>query len=109
MKKLKERWGITSNYQLVMIFIVFAITGSSSAYLSKPVLGAISITKETLPFYFYYPLYIVLIFPIYQVLLMFFGFVFGQFKFFWAFEKRCCAPAVSASYYQQKSPAISRA
>lgn len=88
MKRLKERWGITSNYQLVIIFIVFAITGSTSAYLSKPVLGWLGITKETLPFYFYYPLYIVLIFPIYQVLLVFFGFVFGQFRFFWAFEKK---------------------
>jgi hypothetical protein len=29
-----------------------------------------------------------LIFPIYQVLLVFFGFIFGQFKFFWNFEKK---------------------
>ena len=36
MKRLKERWGITSNFQIVIIFIVFAITGSTSAYLSGP-------------------------------------------------------------------------
>lgn len=88
MKKLKERWDINSNFQLVIIFIVFAITGSTSAYLSKPVLGWMGITKETLPLYFYIPLYLILIFPIYQVLLVSFGFIFGQFKFFWAFEKR---------------------
>lgn len=88
MKKLKERWGIKSNFQLVVIFVVFAITGSTSAYLSKPVLAWMGITKETLPLYFYIPLYIILIFPIYQVLLVSFGFIFGQFKFFWAFEKR---------------------
>ena len=35
-KRLKERWGITSNFQIVIIFIVFAITGSTSAYLSGP-------------------------------------------------------------------------
>jgi len=29
-----------------------------------------------------------LIFPIYQVLLVFVGFVFGEFKFFWEFEKK---------------------
>ena len=36
LKKLKERWGITSNFQLVIIFIVFGITGSVSAYISGP-------------------------------------------------------------------------
>ncbi|RZL40902.1 MAG: diacylglyceryl transferase, partial [Pedobacter sp.] len=36
----------------------------------------------------YYPLYIILIFPIYQVLLVSFGSIFGQFKFFWEFEKK---------------------
>ena len=36
MKKLKERWGITSNFQIIIIFIVFAITGSTSAYISGP-------------------------------------------------------------------------
>ncbi|MBY8962101.1 diacylglyceryl transferase [Flavobacterium sp. D11R37] len=88
MEKLKKRWGITSNFQLVMIFIVFAVTGSSSAYLSKPVLAWMGVTKETMPLYFYIPLYLILIFPIYQVLLVFFGFIFGQFRFFWNFEKK---------------------
>jgi len=32
MEKLKEKWGITNNFQLIIIFIVFAITGSSSVY-----------------------------------------------------------------------------
>ena len=36
MKKLKEKWGITSNFQLVIIFIVFGITGSVSAAISGP-------------------------------------------------------------------------
>ena len=36
MKKLKEKWGIKSNFQLVIILIVFAITGSTSAAISGP-------------------------------------------------------------------------
>ena len=36
MKKLKERWGITSNFQIIIIFIVFGITGSVSAVISGP-------------------------------------------------------------------------
>jgi len=88
MEKLKKRWGLKHNYQLVVIFIVFAVTGSTSAYVSKPMLGALGITKDTMSLWAYYPLYIIIIFPAYQVLLIFFGFISGQFKFFWAFEKR---------------------
>mgnify|MGYP000347119773 CR=1 FL=1 len=93
MKKLKERWGIQSNFQLVIIFIVFAITGSSSAYLAKPVLGFIGLARETFPEHFlggfaYYFLRILFIFPIYQVLLVVIGTLFGQNKFFWNFEKK---------------------
>jgi len=87
MEKLKQRWGITHNYQLVIIFIVFAVTGSCSAYLSKPILTWLGITKNSISLWAYYPLYILLIFPVYQVLLVFFGFISGQFKFFWNFEK----------------------
>lgn len=88
MEKLKQRWGIKHNYQLVVIFIVFAVTGSSSAYLSKPVLEWFGFKRDLFSPFIYWPLYLILIFPIYQVLLVFFGFISGQFKFFWAFEKR---------------------
>nr|WP_315154230.1 DUF6787 family protein [uncultured Flavobacterium sp.] len=87
MKKLKERWGIQSNFQLTLIFIVFAITGSASAWLSKPFCIWLGITKADLGFWFT-PIRLLLIFPIYQVLLVFIGFLFGQFQFFWAFEKK---------------------
>ena len=87
MKKLKERWGIESNFQLTLIFIVFAITGSASAWLSKPFCYWLGITKADLGFWFT-PVRLLLIFPIYQVLLVCIGFLFGQFRFFWAFEKK---------------------
>lgn len=87
MKKLKERWGITSNFQLIIVFIVFAITGSLSAYLSKPFTNYIGLTKENLGGFFL-PVRLLAIFPIYQVLLVLIGFLFGQFTFFWWFEKK---------------------
>jgi hypothetical protein len=87
MNKLKQRWGIDSNFQLTLIFIVFAITGSASAWLSKPFCFWLGITKEGLAYWFT-PVRLILIFPIYQVLLVLIGFLFGQFKFFWAFEKK---------------------
>ena len=87
MKKLKQRWGIETNLQLTIIFIVFAITGSASAWLSKPFCFWLGITKSDLGYWFT-PVRLLLIFPIYQVLLVLIGFLFGQFKFFWAFEKK---------------------
>lgn len=87
MKKLKERWGIESNIQFTIIFIVFAITGSTSAWLSRPFCVWLGLTTADLGFWFT-PIRLLLIFPIYQVLLVIIGFLFGQFKFFWAFEKK---------------------
>ena len=87
MQNLKERWGIQSNFQLTVIFIVFAITGSASAWLSKPFCIWLGILKEDFGFWFT-PIRLLLIFPIYQVLLVFIGFIFGQFKFFLSFENK---------------------
>lgn len=88
MASFKERWNIKSNWQAFVIIVVFAITGSSAAYLSKPILSLFGIVKGSVSNWLYYPLYILLIFPVYQVLLISFGFIFGQFTFFWAFEKK---------------------
>lgn len=87
MNKLKQRWGIETNFQFIIILIVFAITGSASAWLSKPFCTWLGITKESLE-YWIIPVRLILIFPIYQVLLVCIGFIFGQFKFFWNFEKK---------------------
>ena len=84
MENLKKRWGITSNFQLVIIFVVFAITGSASAWLSKPVCNLIGITKEDLGLWFT-PVRLIVIFPLYPFVLMFFGYLFGQSKFFFTF------------------------
>lgn len=87
MENLKKRWGITSNFQLVIIFVVFAITGSASAWLSKPVCNLIGITKEDLGLWFT-PVRLIVIFPLYPFVLMFFGYLFGQSKFFFPFSKK---------------------
>ena len=69
-----------------MVLIVFAFTGSTVLFI-KPFLfklvglDSIEGTKGVL-------LYIVLIFPLYQVLILIYGFIFGQFAFFWAWEKK---------------------
>jgi hypothetical protein len=89
MEKLKERWGIESNWAIIAILLVFAINGSFAAWIAKPVTLFFGITPETMnPSWLYLPIRILLIFPIYQILLPVVGWLFGQFKFFWNFEKK---------------------
>jgi len=91
--KLKERWGVRSNGALMVIFIVFSITGSSALKLARPVLDFLGLERSvfedhwyTLCVYWFFR--ILVIFPIYQMLLVVFGWIFGQFTFFWGFEKK---------------------
>lgn len=88
MKRFKEKWNIVSNYQLIIIFIVFAITGSLSLVVSDPILEALSIEREILSVWIFWPLRIMIVFPIYQILILIIGTIFGQFSFFWEFEKK---------------------
>ncbi len=88
MKKLKEKWEITSNFQLVIILIVFSVTGSIAVCIAKPLLDFAELDKTTLSPWVFWPIRISIIFPIYQVLIVIIGALFGQFKFFWNFEKK---------------------
>ncbi|MBX2941491.1 MAG: prolipoprotein diacylglyceryl transferase [Cyclobacteriaceae bacterium] len=86
MRKLRERWKVESALQVIIILVVFACTGLTVLLIKEPVLrffggeGKMPIWASVL--------YYVLILPIYNVLLLFYGIIFGQFRFFWSFEKR---------------------
>jgi hypothetical protein len=88
MNKLKEKWGITSNYQIIIILLVFSITGSIAVWIAKPVLNLVGLDKEAVSPWLFWPIRILIIFPIYQILIVIIGTLFGQFKFFWGFEKK---------------------
>ena len=88
MRKLKQKWNIKSNFHLFVIFFVFAITGTLALWVAKPLLSLLNIEQELLPAWVFWPLRIFVIFPIYQILIVFIGALFGQFKFFWEFEKK---------------------
>ncbi|PKA84068.1 hypothetical protein ATE92_2238 [Ulvibacter sp. MAR_2010_11] len=87
MNKLKQRWNIHSNWQLFVVFLVFAITGSTAAKFAAPMTDFVGITRE-MGWFIYWPTRILIIFPLYQVLLVLFGWLFGEFSFFWDFEKK---------------------
>ena len=87
-KYLKDKWNLKSNFQLVIILIVFAITGSSSLYISKPLMEFLSISSENMNLYLYWILRFFIVTVVYQFVLLLVAFVFGQFKWFWNFEKK---------------------
>ena len=87
-KYLKEKWNLKSNFQLVIILIVFAITGSASLYISKPLMEFLSISSENMDIYLYWILRFIIVTVVYQFVLLLVAFVFGQFNWFWNFEKK---------------------
>ena len=88
MQKLMALFKADSPWQLVVIFTVFSVTGSASVILAAPILQFVGITTDTLSPWIYWPLRILMIFPIYQCLLIVVGTLAGQFNYFWRFEKK---------------------
>lgn len=97
MEKLKKRWGISSTGQVLLILLVFSITGSSALFVARPLMEYLGITRLNFTSDFlwggisYYALRILIVFPTYQILLVCYGWLFGQFEFFWNFEKNMLA------------------
>ena len=87
-KRLENKWVVTYRWEMIRIFIVFAITGSSSMFVSRPVMAFMGITKTNLNEFVYWMLYVVIGLICYQILLISFAWVFGQSLFFKNFLKR---------------------
>lgn len=87
-KKLEHKWKVSHKWEMIAIFIVFAITGSLSGKLAGPLVEWIGLGENNTHGAIYWTARILLIFPIYQCILVFVGWLFGQFKFFWEFEKK---------------------
>lgn len=86
LEKLKTRWGLNSIGQVVIVLIVFACTGTTVVLIKKPLLAFL--TGGAGMQWWMTVLYYVLILPFYNVLLLAYGFIFGQFAFFWNYEKK---------------------
>lgn len=87
-KRLEKKWIVDYKWEMIRIFTVFAITGSSSVFVSKPIMKVIGITKENLNVFVYWLLYIIIGLIFYQILLITIAWIFGQYEFFKGFLKR---------------------
>ncbi|MDY8135604.1 DUF6787 family protein [Aquimarina sp. 2201CG5-10] len=98
--KLETKWKVNYRWELIAIFIAFAVTGSTAARISDPIISFLGFTRETTNGWIYWPIRILLIFPVYQVLLLIVGWIFGQFKFFWNFEKKMLSRMGFARFFK---------
>jgi hypothetical protein len=86
LQKLQVRWKVNSLYQVIIILFVFACTGFTVLFIKRP-LFQYWFAETEMPLWAS-TLYYVLILPVYNAFLLLYGFLFGQFQFFWQFEKR---------------------
>ena len=78
--KLKKRWEVESNFQVAVILIMFACTGFSTLYTHEFINHLLGIDDGS-HFLLRTVIFIFLILPIFNLLLYFWGIIFGQKKF----------------------------
>ncbi|MBN1301199.1 MAG: hypothetical protein JW995_08265 [Melioribacteraceae bacterium] len=76
---------IKKTIDFVLIIMVFAITGSSTAFLSGIIMNAVGAEPWTFGFV---AGYLFLIFPLYQALTLVFAFIFGKFSWFYSRQRK---------------------
>ena len=87
-KTLNKVFKTKSKYQLFIVFLVFGLSGSLSVLVSKPIIDLLKIDQYINSYIVELILRILIIFPIYQIILLFVGTIFGQFNYFWKFQKK---------------------
>ena len=85
--KLQAKWDLKSLTQVVLVLIVFALTGFTILFIKKPIFDFLGVSMERGGFW-KTVIYLLLVLPLYQIILLLWGFVFGQFSFFWEKEKQ---------------------
>ncbi len=87
LEKLKGKWGLKNLFQVVMVLIVFSLTGMTVVLIRPILFSWFGFDEQTL-FITKTITYILLIFPMYQILILVYGALLGQFSFFWEKEKK---------------------
>jgi hypothetical protein len=83
-KKLQQRWKLEHINDVWYVLLAFALTGFSVMGLRELIFGYFELEKT----FFFSLIYYILIFPIYNLILLIWGGILGKFQFFWSFEKR---------------------
>ena len=87
LQRLMQKWQLKNTFQVIMVLLVFTLTGSTVVLLRKTLFSVLGFTDET-SFWLKSLVYILFVFPAYQILILVYGFLLGQFDFFWQKEKK---------------------
>lgn len=88
LQRLQTKWKLESLFQVVMVLVVFACTGFTILFIKNPILDFFGIERGGGQGAINTLLYLLLVLPLYQIILLIYGFIFGQFNFFWEKEKQ---------------------
>ncbi len=80
-KRFQDKWKIKNQSTVWLILLAFALTGTSVLFIKR------LMPAEWRAYEYFNLIYYIGILPAYQVILLFYGLLLGQFKFLWAYEK----------------------
>lgn len=79
--RMKARWGV-GFWGMVAILLAFSLAGLTTVRLKGPIVAVI--LSEAAPGWLQWVVYLLIMLPIYQLLLLGYGTLLGQFHFFWS-------------------------
>jgi formyltetrahydrofolate-dependent phosphoribosylglycinamide formyltransferase len=85
-QRLREKWGVSPR-QFSILFLVFALTGITAAWLTRYITGWLGMGADS-PLYAKILLRLGMLLIGYQILLLLYGALLGQWAFFWRYEKK---------------------
>lgn len=103
--RMRNRWGVTSNWSVLFILISFAAAGMSVLKVSRPILNWV--LPPDAPKWLWWTLRVTLIPPIYEAILLCYGTLLGQRRFFWNKQKQLWRRITRTGAARAHSPAES--
>ena len=87
-QNLIKKFNAKSKVHLLVIFFVFGLSGSFSLWISAPIMAALDLKNIVDNYLLYIFFRVLIIIPIYQLILIVIASIFGEFQYFWKFEKK---------------------
>lgn len=87
LEKLQNKWGVENLFQVFLILLTFTLTGSTVVFLKNILYNFLGFTSDT-TWWVRTGTYLLFVFPTYQILILVYGTLLGQFNFFWEKEKK---------------------
>ena len=88
MKLLIRILKVDSTLQLIVVFMVFSVTGLGAIYIARPCMELVGLERGNMHGLIFWPIRILFMTIAYQIMLVIFGTLAGQRLYFWQVEKR---------------------